>query len=78
MHAAAPGRCGTAGTARERLDWRPLHTEHAMNLPLHFGLLGSLEAGAIALLIGLLVFCGWRWLGCVGGCRKARSSAGRA
>lgn len=34
-----------------------------MNLPLHFGLLGSLEAGAIALLAGLLVFCGWRWLG---------------
>lgn len=38
-----------------------------MNLPLHFGLLGSLEAGAIALLIGLLVFCGWRWLGLRGG-----------
>lgn len=27
-----------------------------MNLPLHFGLLGSLEAGGIALLVGLLVY----------------------
>lgn len=27
-----------------------------MNLPLHFGLLGTLEAGAIALLVGLLVY----------------------
>lgn len=27
-----------------------------MNLPLHFGLLGSLEAGGIALLVGLLAF----------------------
>lgn len=37
-----------------------------MNLPLHFGLLGSLEAGAIALLVGLLVYFLWqhlcRWL----------------
>ena len=38
-----------------------------MNLLLHFGLLGSLEAGVIALLAGLLVFCGWRWLGLRGG-----------
>ncbi|KOR43223.1 hypothetical protein ADT25_13450 [Xanthomonas oryzae] len=27
-----------------------------MNLPLHFGLLGSLEAGLIALILGVLVF----------------------
>lgn len=39
-----------------------------MNLPLHFGLLGSLEAGLIALLVGFAVYflwhklCGWlRW-----------------
>lgn len=30
-----------------------------MNLPLHFGLLGALEAGAIAFLIGLLVYAAW-------------------
>ncbi len=30
-----------------------------MNLPLHFGLLGSLEAGLIALAIGFLVY--WLW-----------------
>lgn len=34
-----------------------------MNLPLHFGLLGSLEAGAIALLVGVLVFAVWARLG---------------
>jgi len=33
-----------------------------MNLPLHFGLLGALEAGAIALLIGLLVYAVWHWI----------------
>lgn len=33
-----------------------------MNLPLHFGLLGSLEAGAIALLVGLLVYFLWHLL----------------
>ncbi|KKY06223.1 membrane protein, partial [Xanthomonas phaseoli pv. phaseoli] len=27
-----------------------------MNLPLHFGLLGSLEAGLIALILGVVVF----------------------
>ncbi|NYI20368.1 hypothetical protein FHR53_001553 [Xanthomonas arboricola] len=27
-----------------------------MNLPLHFGLLGSLEAGLIALVLGVLIF----------------------
>jgi hypothetical protein len=33
-----------------------------MNLPLHFGLFGALEAGAIALLIGLLVYAVWHWI----------------
>ncbi len=34
-----------------------------MNLPLHYGLLGVLEAGGIALLVGLLVFALCNWLG---------------
>ncbi|MEE7548021.1 hypothetical protein HF319_14085 [Xanthomonas sp. Kuri4-1] len=34
-----------------------------MNLPLHYGLLGSLEAGLIALLVGLLVFFLWERMG---------------
>ncbi|MDC8747374.1 hypothetical protein NY751_15100 [Xanthomonas campestris] len=34
-----------------------------MNLPLHFGLLGSLEAGLIALVIGVLLFAGVEYLG---------------
>jgi drug/metabolite transporter (DMT)-like permease len=38
-----------------------------MNLPLHVGLLGTLEAGLIALLVGLLVYALWhrlcRWAG---------------
>ncbi len=38
-----------------------------MNLPLHFGLLGSLEAGAIALLLGFVLYAAWqrvcRWAG---------------
>ena len=34
-----------------------------MNLPLHFGLLGTLEAGLIALLVGGLVLWFWHWLG---------------
>lgn len=33
-----------------------------MNLPLHYGLLGALEAGAIALLVGLLVYAAWHWI----------------
>ena len=33
-----------------------------MNLPLHFGFLGAMEAGVIALLIGVLAFLFWRWL----------------
>lgn len=33
-----------------------------MNLPLHYGLPGSLEAGLIALLVGVLAFALWQWL----------------
>ena len=33
-----------------------------MNLPLHYGLLGCLEAGLIALLVGALVYAGWAWV----------------
>lgn len=31
-----------------------------MNLPLHFGFLGALEAGLIAFAIGLLIYAGWQ------------------
>ncbi|SMQ96944.1 hypothetical protein [Xanthomonas fragariae] len=34
-----------------------------MNLPLHFGLLGSLEAGSIALILGVLVFAAVEHIG---------------
>lgn len=44
-----------------------------MNLPLHLGLLGSLEAGLIALLIGFAVFFLWQKL-----CRWLRWSHGHA
>ena len=33
-----------------------------MNLPLHLGFLGALEAGLIAMLVGTLAFLFWRWL----------------
>lgn len=33
-----------------------------MNLPLHIGFLGALEAGLIALLVGVLAFLFWQWL----------------
>ena len=33
-----------------------------MNLPLHLGFLGAIEAGLIALLVGVLAFLFWRWL----------------
>ena len=33
-----------------------------MNLPLHFGFLGAVEAGIIALLVGMLAFLFWNWL----------------
>ena len=44
-----------------------------MNLPLHFGLLGTVEAGLIALLVGLLVYALWQRL-----CRAAGWTAGHA
>lgn len=44
-----------------------------MNLPLHFGLLGSLEAGLIALAVGFLVYALWYRL-----CRWLRWSEGHA
>lgn len=34
-----------------------------MNLPLHTGLLGCLEAGLIAFLVGVLVYAAWAWIG---------------
>ena len=33
-----------------------------MNLPLHLGFLGALEAGLIALLVGILSYGLWNWL----------------
>ncbi len=44
-----------------------------MNLSLHYGLLGSLEAGGIALLVGLLVYFLWHSV-----CRWMRGTAGHA
>ena len=44
-----------------------------MNLPLHFGMLGALEAGLIALLIGLAVYGAWSWV-----CRRAGLTIGYA
>ncbi|WP_058834787.1 hypothetical protein [Luteimonas abyssi] len=44
-----------------------------MNLPLHLGWLGALEAGAIALLIGLLVFAVFHALA-----RRGRWGAGHS
>lgn len=44
-----------------------------MNLPLHFGLLGTLEAGLIALVIGFVVYFLWQWL-----CRRMQWSYGHA
>lgn len=44
-----------------------------MNLPLHYGLAGSLEAGGIALLVGLLFYFLWHHL-----CRALGGTAGQA
>ncbi len=44
-----------------------------MNLPLHFGFLGALEAGIIAFLIGLLIYAGWQAI-----CRSLGWSIGHA
>ena len=44
-----------------------------MNLPLHYGLLGALEAGLVALFVGVLCFLFWHWLS-----GKMRWSTGHA
>lgn len=44
-----------------------------MNLPLHFGFLGALEAGLIAFVIGLLIYAGWQAV-----CRALGWSVGHA
>jgi len=44
-----------------------------MNLPLHFGFLGALEAGLIAFVIGLLVYAAWQAV-----CRALGWSIGHA
>lgn len=44
-----------------------------MNLPLHFGLLGAFEAGAIALLIGLVVYALWHWVAVRAGIHQAHA-----
>ncbi len=44
-----------------------------MNLPLHFGWLGVVEAALIAFAVGLLGFLSWRWI-----CRCAGWSEARA
>ena len=44
-----------------------------MNLPLHLGLLGALEAGSIALLVGVLAYALLQWV-----VRKLRGSMGHA
>lgn len=44
-----------------------------MNLPLHLGFLGAMEAGLIALLVGILSYGLWSWL-----MRRAGASVGHA
>lgn len=44
-----------------------------MNLPLHLGFLGAIEAGLIALLVGILSYGLWHWL-----MRRAGASVGHA
>lgn len=44
-----------------------------MNLPLHLGFLGAIEAGLIALVIGILSYGLWSWL-----MRRAGASIGHA
>ena len=44
-----------------------------MNLPLHYGVLGALEAGLIALLIGVLCFWVWNAV-----CHRANAAMGHA
>jgi len=44
-----------------------------MNLPLHLGFLGAIEAGLIALLVGILAYGLWNWL-----MRRVGASVGHA
>lgn len=44
-----------------------------MNLPLHYGVLGAVEAGLIAFIVGVLCFLFWHWL-----CDRQRWSIGHA
>lgn len=44
-----------------------------MNLPLHLGFLGALEAGLIALLVGIVCYGFWNWL-----MRKVEAGTGHA
>lgn len=44
-----------------------------MNLPLHFGWLGVLEAALIALAIGIVIWFFWRWLARLAGWPEARA-----
>lgn len=44
-----------------------------MNLPLHIGFLGAIEAGLVAFVVGLFAFALWHWL-----CIRLRWSMGRA
>ena len=50
-----------------------LHGHRTMNLPLHYGVLGALEAGLIALLIGVLCFWVWNAV-----CHRANAAMGHA
>lgn len=61
-----------ASTASTRLSFRSARTD-PMNLPLHTGLLGALEAGLIAFAIGVLVYALWAWV-----CRRAGLTIGYA
>lgn len=60
------------GLPPEALRTPPWHTG-AMNLPLHLGWLGILEAAAIAFAVGLVAYLGWHAL-----CRGLRWSEARA
>ena len=60
-----PGANAAATRARQ---WN-----RCMNLPLHLGLLGALEAGLIALLIGVLAYGLLHWI-----VRKLRGSVGHS
>jgi len=49
-----------------------------MNLPLHYGLLGCLEAGLIAFVVGVLVYALWAWVCRRGGLKLAHAIGGGA